>query len=517
MNWQWILDELKGVPYGERRRKVEKIARMVGVHPATIYRKLQKMNGKARKIPRTKHIPEDWIDLVARVKREGMSKGQTPRELSTEQCIRILEARGMLPPGVLKASTVNRRLLERGFRQRKAVVRYEAEYANQVFQMDFSRSEYFGVVDYDPHREDYIIMTDEPTLHYKNKQSKKLRLWAVGLVDEYSRLALVRYFVAANENSLMGLEFLYWVWSRPEDGHPLRYVPEYLRTDNGSFAKSSYTQTMFNALGIQWLPTTVGNKKALGKKERQWRTLWQRYELQTVVLLGSKTTLYLSDLNAMALDWMLEDMQQPHHVHGGTREAAYRRSILEHPPRSVDVDVVRLACRVEERTVRMDATISLDGEVWQVPEEYVGRRIRVYRSITGEVVGEYLESSERFVCTPFQPKPFGEYKRYADTYGERMEKAGLPFEPEGYQPVSARKPDAKQAFLPPREQAVQPQSPFLEQPATHFADVNQARSYIGRMLGVPYPQVAHLFDEVLEQTLDVSAIRAVVQAVREAM
>ena len=117
MNWQWILDELKGVPYGERRRKVEKIARMVGVHPATIYRKLQKMNGKARKIPRTKHIPEDWIDLVARVKREGMSKGQTPRELSTEQCIRILEARGMVPPGVLKASTVNRRLLERGFRQ----------------------------------------------------------------------------------------------------------------------------------------------------------------------------------------------------------------------------------------------------------------------------------------------------------------------------------------------------------------------------------------------------------------
>ena len=514
MNWDWILQEIDGVPYGERRRRIEQIAEAVGVHPATIYRKIQKLKGKQRSMQRRKHIPDEWISLVARVKREGMSKGHTPRELSTEQCIRILEARGLVPKGVLKPSTVNRRLLERGFRQRKAVVRYEAEYANQVFQMDFSRSEYFGVVSYDAEREDYVIMTNEPALHYKNKESKKLRLWVVGLIDEYSRLGLIRYFVAANENSLMGLEFLYWVWSRPEDGHPLRYVPEYLRTDNGSFAKSAYTQSMLQALGIEWMPIQVGNKQALGKKERQWRTLWSRYELQTVVLLGDKHTLYLNDLNEMAMDWMREDMLQKHQYFEASKEAVYRRSLLAHPPRTVDVDVVRLACRVEERTVRLDATISLDGELWQVPEEYVGRRIRVYRSITGEVIGERFETGERFVLSPFKAKVFGNYKRFADTYGEQMQKKGLPFET-GSVLDSAQKKE--QAFLRPTERDIAVDSPFADMDNARFKTVEEARSYVGRMLQVPYTWVAHLFDDVLSQTLDRRTINKVIEAIRAAM
>jgi len=515
MNWDWVIQEINGVPYGERRRRVENIARTVGVHPATIYRKLQRMQGKQRRTERQKQVPEEWIDLVARVKREGMSKGQTPRELSTEQCIRILEAQGLIPAGVLKVSTVNRRLLERGFRQRKAVVRYEAEYANQVFQMDFSRSEYFGVVAFDDARDDYVIMIDEPTLHYKNKDSKKLRVWVVGLTDEYSRLHLVRYYVAANENSLMGLEFLYWVWSRPVDGHPMRYVPDYLRTDNGSFAKSGYTKSMLAALGIQWLPIKVGNKKALGKKERQWRTLWNHYELEAAIRLGSKSTIYLNELNEMALQWMIDDMQRKHNRFQEIKEAVYRRSLLQHPPRTVDVDVLRLACRVEERTVRLDATISLDGQLWQTPESFVGRRIRVYRSISGEVIGERMDTGEQFLLQPFSPKTFGEYRSYADTYGERMEKAGLPFTPDYNNPAPANEP-GKIKFLPPQEQMIQPESPFV-QVAECFRSIEEAQAYIGRMLQVPYPQVAHLFDDVLAQTLEMDAIRKVVEAVRNAI
>lgn len=235
MDARLIEKTLEGIPHGQRRRAIEKIAESLEVHYSTVYRILARKNGPKKTTPRSCDIPQEYIDMIAQIKGEGLRFGDKERELSTERCIQLLEATGRIPQGVLITSTANRRLAMAGFRQRKAAVRYEAEYANQSQQIDFSRAEYFELVDYDSQARDFLVMVNGRGLSYKNKEGIKQRLWAAQVKDEYSRIRLVRYFAATNENSLMGLQMLNYAWRREPDEHPLHYVPHYMRTDNGSF------------------------------------------------------------------------------------------------------------------------------------------------------------------------------------------------------------------------------------------------------------------------------------------
>lgn len=506
---------LDGARYGERRKRVEEIARTLGVSVATVYRRLQRQKGRRKTVSRGKEIPDEYIDLIAQIKAEGMRYGEKERELPTWRCIRILEQQGRIPEGVLKPSTVNRRLRERGFRQRKAAVRYEAEFANQAHQMDFSRPEYFELVTYDKFADDYIVMVNARGLSYKNK-GKKERLWVVQLKDEYSRIRLVRYYPAAGENTFLGLEFLRWAWGREADDHPLRYPPLFLRTDNGSFAKSQYTRHLFADLNIEWLPSEPYNKRSLGKVERGWRDLWRGWELETALRLGDKATLYLNDLNRMVHNEMVRELQMRHPTRNGKRGDLYRRSLLEYPPRQVELDTLRLAYRVLERSVNIDATIRLDNELYLVPEIYAGQRIRVYQNMHGELLGESIDRGKRFKLEPFEAKTFGEYKRYKDTYRERMEKdyKAAPLLGEGPVEEVERAPD-KVLYLPPQPQPLQPETPFREADEEVFESTDAARMYIGRRLGVNYMDVATLFDELLQITLSRSEIDAVLARVEK--
>ncbi len=522
MELEDIKQALHGVPFGVRRRKIEEIARAYGCSVQTIYRRLARAEGKKKEVSREPEIPDEYIEAVGALKAKGAQFGRTARRMTTQVCIDILEQTGVIPRGVLTVSTVNRRLREMQAGRKKAAVRYEADYANQSFQMDFSRSEYFEVIDYDASRDDYVLMSNTAG-YYKNKESgKKMHLWLAQVLDEYSRIRLVRYYAAAGENTLMGLQFLHWVWGRPEDAHPLRFVPDYLRTDNGSFAKSEYTKNMLKALDIAWKPSAAGNSRSMGKVERQWRTLWQRYELKHALIAGDKATVWLSELNELVFRDCVEELGFAHPVEKGkTRVHMYRTSMLQHPPREVEIDLVRQSCRVIERKVAMDATITLDNTLYSVPEKYIGRRVRVFRNYAGELVGESIDRGEKFQITAFEAQSFLEYKSYPDTTDERLAKAydaeGMAEKIAGADGTAAQEQNGSVLYLPPRAQKIEPEAlPFNPVESGHFNHIDEAREYIGRALGMNYSVVAHYFDELLEATLDKSIIdEVVVQARRE--
>lgn len=520
MDVQLIEKVLAGIPHGQRRKKVEEIADAMNVHYSTIYRMLAAKNGKQKSIEREILIPQEWIDKVGQIKAGGFTFGDKERELSTERCIRILERTGQIPPGVLTVSSVNRRLRESGFRQKKAARRYEADFANQSQQIDFSRSEYFELIDYDHRAGDYLVMVNARGLSYKNKEGKKQRLWLAQVKDEFSRVRLVRYFAAANEDSLMGLQMLHFAWRREEDEHPLIYVPYYLRTDNGSFAKSGFTKDMLKRLGIEWLPSKVGNKQSMGKVERGWRDLWQ-WELEEALVRGDKAVCHLSELNMIVHQEMIRELELPHPTRAGKRGDLYRRSLasVESANRRLPVDLVEMATKVIEKPVPLDCRITIKNVPYSVPEEYAGRVIRIVYNAEGKLIGESMDLERRFELLPFKAQSFLQYRGVPDTYQERM---GKQYRHDLVEGAHEKKAPAKTesgnvAYLPPHEEEIPVQSPFDMGDASRFAGVEEARRYIGRRLGVPYSEVAELFDELLAVSLDRQVIDELLDEARKAM
>lgn len=509
---------LEGVPHGQRRKKVEEIAETMNVSYSTIYRILKRQNGKQKTVERDVQIPQDFIDKVGAIKMGGSSFGDKSRELSTHRCIRILERTGQIPEGILTVSSVNRRLRESGFRQKKAARRYEAEFANQSQQIDFSRSEYFELVDYDHRAGDYLVMVNARGLSYKNKEGKKQRLWLAQVKDEYSRIRLVQYFAAANEDSLMGLQMLHFTWRREADEHPLIYVPYYLRTDNGSFAKSGFTKDMMKRLEITWLPSKVGNKQSMGKVERGWRDLWQ-WELEEALVRGDKEVCYLSELNQVVHQEMIRELEMQHPTRAGKRGDLYRRSLagVENANRRLPVDLVEISTKVIEKPVPLDCRITVKAVPYSVPEEYAGRVIRIVYNAEGKLIGESMDLEKRFELTPFQAQSFLQFRGVPDTYAERMGKEYTHDLVEGAHDQAEENQPGNVAYLPPQEKEIPVQSPFVTESASRFAGVEDARRYIGRRLGVPYSHVAELFDDLLAVCLERQQIDELLDEARKAM
>jgi len=217
-----LREEMDRAGHGQKRAVILRYAKALGVSPDTIYRAMRREFGKRKtKTSHPRRIPDELIDMVADIKLKGMKMGLKERELSTENCIQMLIEQGVEGAEHLTPSTVNRRLVERGFRIRDPKVRVEAKYANQEHQIDFSRSKYFQVTRYDPQRNDYLMRVSGKELHYK-KNDRRLRTWLVQLKDSYSRVRILQAYAATGESALMGLEFLNFCYNRPEDDNPLR-------------------------------------------------------------------------------------------------------------------------------------------------------------------------------------------------------------------------------------------------------------------------------------------------------
>ena len=74
--------QISGIPHGQKKQYIERIAAAHGVSTDTIYRELRRARGKQKQVKREKDIPEEYIALVAQIKAKSKSMGaRTPREL----------------------------------------------------------------------------------------------------------------------------------------------------------------------------------------------------------------------------------------------------------------------------------------------------------------------------------------------------------------------------------------------------------------------------------------------------
>ena len=152
-----------------------------------------------------------------------------------------------------------------------------------------------------------------------------------------------------------------------------RGVPRAVYVDNGQV----YSSTQFNAacatLGVQRIQTAPYAPQAKGKQERFFETL--RAQFLPEVEASSLTT--LTDLNESLWAWL--ECVYHQHEHSETKQtplARYTAGLDQ--VRHADPETVRRAFLWrEKRQVRKDATLSLQGNRYQVDPQLAGRTLEL--------------------------------------------------------------------------------------------------------------------------------------------
>jgi transposase InsO family protein len=213
-----------------------------------------------------------------------------------------------------------------------------------------------------------LWMTDMmfgPTLKLANGQVVHTRLF--GLLDDCSRLVPHAQYYEG--------EKLCWFLDCFRQGLARRGFPEKLYTDQGKIFTSYHLQIVCANLGVRLCHAKPYAAWSRGKHERWFRTLQQDFEARLVI----DPVHTLEELNARLWRWIEgEYHQRPHSALDGQTPAerfAQRAVNLRTAAPQTDWEALFLS-RVERR-VRLDATFSLEGQLWEAPVHLRGQVIQV--------------------------------------------------------------------------------------------------------------------------------------------
>jgi putative transposase len=152
-----------------------------------------------------------------------------------------------------------------------------------------------------------------------------------------------------------------------------RGVPHAVYVDNGQV----YSSLQFNAacatLGIQRIQTAPYSPEAKGKQERFFETL----RLQFLPEVETSNVTNLTELNVSLWAWL--ECVYHKHIHSETNQSPWARYTAGlDQVRHADPETVRRAFLWrEKRKVRRDATLSLQGNRYQVAPAYAGRTLEL--------------------------------------------------------------------------------------------------------------------------------------------
>lgn len=410
---------------GERSLLVGEFARQVGCSPATLWRKLS-LTGGARRIERGTSHPDSVIMQLTAIKTQAGLRGRAQRYLTDEETIRIGEEAGIIEPGSMSPSWFRARRNKLGYNLPRAYTAHEDRYVNQVQYMDFSVSEYFGVVAATDDGDHLVkVLGSNPANPYKNKPDEaKLRLWLASVVESHSRMTVFRYIPSAGENLAMAAEFLNWAWYRQDERLPALNLPDTLHMDQGPIEKSAdFSVNLAEILGVQVVGAASksdreAHHQSQGKVERRFRTIW-RQENAWGYLLERKgiNRIKLSELNELAYEHCLKLAQQGHPRRRNTtvagcyqaglqsRAIAHRKGELEHGNRSLDIDMRYVLWKRLERTPDATGMVWIDNVPYVISDKrFVLGRIRVLvgtERIRGTAKDPVTGAPVFFDVTPF--------------------------------------------------------------------------------------------------------------------
>lgn len=339
------------------------------------------------------------------------------KAMSTARAIEILEKTGDIPPDILTVRTVNRwatvyHSTAGDICAPTPAVKLVTEHPNHVHVIDFSVCEQYYLRD-----SDGKVLSRPWT--YKNKPNEsRQKIWAFALVDHYSNVKFIKYFLSHGESSRILFKGLMEAWSKKDDSQfPFHGAPRYVYADRGSALKSTKIQNLLSALNIKSLEHKPGNPRAKGMVETAFGQLQRNFETDLRVCPASS----IEELNERVYNWLVKHNWSAKTDGSIPRfqrwQEITREQLLELPEMHI---LRRVTASDDIRTVDAYCTISLGGEKYGVPEELLCRKVRVWHNIDGGLAVQDMETGEMYPTVEPKTTVFGQYNAHKKSAAERM-------------------------------------------------------------------------------------------------
>lgn len=321
---------------------------------------------------------ESWyyayeLEGFAALQRQPRKDKGTRKALSPEACQALLELRTQHPE--LKIKVLVRQLIEKGVLHPgtfslPSVYRFFAAHQMDAHSIKHNPPPPGSgpTKAFECALPNELWMTDlmfGPTLKLANGAVVHTRLFA--LLDDCSRLVPhAQYY--DSEKLCCFLDCL-------RQGLARRGFPEKLYTDQGKIFTSYHLQIVCANLKVRLCHAKPYAAWSKGKIERWFRTLQQDFEARLVI----DPAHHLEELNARLWRWIEgEYHQRPHSALGGQTPAErFAQRAVNLRTAGPDTDWEALFLSRVERRVRLDATVSVQGQLWEVPTHLRGLLIEL--------------------------------------------------------------------------------------------------------------------------------------------
>jgi putative transposase len=268
-----------------------------------------------------------------------------------------LEKQGVLAKGTYSLSSIRRLLARHGLdRQALRAQAHNCSGPRKAFEMAHANELWM------------IDLMQGPTLSRHDVQTgkkKTMTTWLVGIIDDCSRLVPhAQFYTECNLQPV--LDACKQAFSR-------RGLPDKLYSDHGKVFKSDHFRRVCAQLDIRLLHAKPYAAWSKGKIERFFLTLRQQF----LAPLSVDPVDDLAILNQRFHTWLeCEYHQRPHSaLQGESPTNRFAQKILRLRPLPDNAEELFLA--KTQRRVRTDATISIDGKLWEVPVHLKGARVEV--------------------------------------------------------------------------------------------------------------------------------------------
>ncbi|MCL2342464.1 MAG: DDE-type integrase/transposase/recombinase [Firmicutes bacterium] len=322
-------------------------------------------------------IPEDLINEAILLRREVPSR-------SIPQIIEILEMEGRAPEGLLKRTTLQDRLQERGFSARQMKLYSQGGLAARRFQRKERGDMWHSDIKYGP---------------FLTVKGVKKQIYLVSFLDDATRYVVHGEFYDSLDQTVVEDCFRKAVL---KEGLPRRVY-----FDNGKQYRTKWMDRACAILGIKLLYAKPYSPESTGKIERFNRTVDSF--LDEVVLKQCKT---LAEFNRYFKVWLQECYHSRQHgsLDGISPEIAYKNS--KSPLRFVSPETVaRAFLRAEQRKVDKSGCISFSGKRYEVSALLAGRTVTVtydpndLQTLTVEHDGKMWRVQELRIGVHTGPRP----------------------------------------------------------------------------------------------------------------
>jgi transposase InsO family protein len=319
---------------------------------------------------------ENWYYVLrhqgfAALRRQPRKDKGTRKALSPEAAQAIMDLRRQYPQ--LKIKLVVRQLVEKGVLQPgtfslPSVYRLLAAHQLDARSLKHSPPQGGPTKAFECALANELWMTDMsygPTLRLAEGQLIHTRLFA--LIDDCSRLVPHAQYYASEK--LCGFLDCF------RQGLAQRGFPDKLYTDQGKIFISYHLQIVCANLGVRLCHAKPFAAWSKGKIERWFSSLHMDFEARLVIDPAPT----LEELNSRLWRWIeAEYHQRPHSALGGQTPAQrFAQRALHLRVADAHTDWEALFLSRAERRVRLDATFSLAGQLWEVPPHLRGQMIQV--------------------------------------------------------------------------------------------------------------------------------------------